>query len=116
MLPRVLKMSPNCSARDTVAEVRHAGGLHHANELHLRYAGLEAVEQALTRAEDHRRDLQIDLVDQASLDRLAGTRCATGDRDVLPAGGRLSLCVGGFDAVGDEMERGAAVHLDRVVG
>jgi hypothetical protein len=51
--------------------------LQHARKLQLRYAGLKADEQALTRAEDYRRHLQVDLIDDAGLDRLAGDRRAT---------------------------------------
>jgi hypothetical protein len=65
--------------------------LQHADEVQLGDAGLEAVEQAFTSPEDHRRHLQVDLVDDAGLDRLPGARGAPGDRDVLPAGGRLGL-------------------------
>ena len=55
-----------------VADVDRAGSLEHAHQLELRLAGLEAVEEPLPRAEDHRGHLEVDLVDQPGLDGLLG--------------------------------------------
>lgn len=55
-----------------VADVDRAGSLEHAHELELRLSRLEAVEEPLPRAEDHRGHLEVDLVDQPGLEGLLG--------------------------------------------
>src|SRR5688572_20883870 len=77
---------------------------------------LDAVEDPLTGAEQDRRDVQRELVDDAGNEGLAHGRGAA--RDVYAAlPGRLArLCVSGVEAVGDEVEGGPAFHLDRLVG
>lgn len=44
-----------------------AGRLEHAHQLQLRLARLEAVEEPLPHAEDHRGQLEVELVDQPGL-------------------------------------------------
>lgn len=78
-------------------------------------AGLEPVEQALTRTEYHRADLKIDLIDQTGCDRLSCARGSSCDGDGASTGRRLGLGVGGVDPVGDEVKGGSAPHLDRLV-
>ena len=67
VIPRDASSIPSAlsGSRDAVTDVGHTGGLQHPDEFHLGDAGLEAVEQPFTRAEDHRRHLQVDLVDDA---------------------------------------------------
>lgn len=55
-----------------VADVDRAGSLEHAHQLELRLSRLEAVEEPLPRAEDHRGHLEVDLVDQPGLEGLLG--------------------------------------------
>jgi hypothetical protein len=55
-----------------VADVDRAGSLEHAHQLELRLSRLEAVEEPLPRAEDHRGHLEVDLVDQSGLEGLLG--------------------------------------------
>ena len=43
-------------------------------------------------------------------------RAAARDVDAVLAGGLTRLCVGGVEAVGDEVEGRPALHLDRLVG
>ena len=90
-------------------------GLEHPDQLECGLTRLEPVEQALTRTEYHRADLEIDLIDQSCCDRLPCARGSSCDRDVAPTRSRLSLGVGGLDPVGDEVKGGPALHLDRVV-
>ena len=68
-------------------------------------------------AAEHDRDLdQVHVVDEAGSQEVADDRGATADPDVEP-GGRLP---GGFERLGrrgvEEVEGGAALHLDRGLG
>ena len=74
----------------------------------------DAVEQPLARAEHDRDDVQVQLVEQAGGEVLVDRARAAGDRDVLVAGGRARLLERGLDPVGDEVERRAALHLERL--
>src|SRR3954453_9736664 len=75
---------------------------------------LDAVEDPLAGAEQDRRDVERELVDDAGNEGLAHSRGAT--RDVYPAlAGRLTrLCVGSVEAAGDEVEGRPPFHLDRL--
>jgi hypothetical protein len=74
---------------------------------------LDAVEDPLAGAEQNRRDVERELVDGPGYERLAHGRGAAGDVDAAVAGGLARSRVGGVEPVGDEMERRAALHLDR---
>src|SRR3954467_8728983 len=76
---------------------------------------LDAVEDPLAGAEQDRRDVERELVDDPGNEGLAHSRGAT--RDVYAAlSGRLTrLCVCGVEAAGDEVEGRPAFHLDRLV-
>src|SRR4051794_30273325 len=76
---------------------------------------LDAVEDPLAGAEQDRRDVQRELVDDPGNEGLAHSRGAA--RDVYAAlPGRLArLCVSGVEAAGDEVEGRPAFHLDRLV-
>src|SRR3954451_18119353 len=76
---------------------------------------LDAVEDALAGAEQDRRDVERELVDDSGDEGLAHRRGAT--RDVYAAlSGRLTrLCVSGVEAAGDEVEGCTAFHLDGLV-
>src|SRR3954451_25333679 len=75
---------------------------------------LDAVEDPLAGAEQDRRDVERELVDDAGHEGLAHSRRAA--RDVYAAlTGRLTrLCVSGVEAAGDEVEARPAFHLDRL--
>src|SRR5207237_5539536 len=75
---------------------------------------LDAVEDPLAGAEQDRRDVQRELVDDPGNEGLAHSRGAA--RDVYAAlPGRLArLCVGSVEAAGDEVEGRPAFHLDRL--
>src|SRR3989442_12330953 len=75
---------------------------------------LDAVEDPLAGAEQDRRDVQRELVDDPCNEGLAHSRGAA--RDVYAAlPGRLArLCVSGVEAAGDEGEGRPAIHLDRL--
>src|SRR5215216_6949998 len=72
---------------DRVADVGDLGRLDHPRrgELDPLVVGeCEAgVEQALSVAEQHRGDVQLELVEQPALDHLSQQRAATGDRHLL---------------------------------
>src|ERR671935_1147603 len=75
---------------------------------------LDAVEDPLAGAEQDRRDVERELVDDPGNEGLTHSRGAT--RDVYAAlPGRLArLCVSGVEAAGDEVEGRPAFHLDRL--
>src|SRR4051795_12591382 len=76
---------------------------------------LDAVVDPLAGAEQDRRDVQRELVDDPGKEGLAHSRGAA--RDVYAAlPGRLArLCVSGVEAAGDEVEGRPAFHLDRLM-
>src|SRR5438034_10991228 len=76
---------------------------------------LDAVEDPLAGAEQDRRDVERELVDDPGNEGLAHSRGAT--RDVYAAlPGRLArLRVSGVEAAGDEVEGRPTFHLDRLV-
>src|SRR3954453_1034291 len=76
---------------------------------------LDAVEDALAGAEQDRRDVERELVDDPGDEGLAHSRGATRDVYAALPGGLARLCVSGVEAAGDEVEGGPALHLDRLV-
>src|SRR5262249_31567158 len=76
---------------------------------------LDAVEDPLAGAEQNRRDVERELVDDPGNEGLAHSRGATRDVYATLAGSLTRLCVSGIEAVGDEVEGGPAFHLDRLV-
>src|SRR4051812_21926774 len=77
---------------------------------------LDSVEDPLAGAEQDRRDVERELVDDPCDESLAHGRGATRDVYAALAGRLTRLCVSGVEAVGDEVEGGPAFHLDRLVG
>src|SRR2546423_15233743 len=77
---------------------------------------LYAVEDPLAGAEQDRRDVERELVDDPCNEGLAHGRGATRDVYAALAGRLTRLCVSGVEAVGDEVEGGPAFHLDRLLG
>src|SRR5437763_8629812 len=76
---------------------------------------LDAVEDPLAGAEQDRRDVQRELVDDSGDAGLAHSRGATRDVYAGLAGRLTRLCVSGVEAAGDEVEGRPAFHLDRLV-
>src|SRR5436190_21117300 len=76
---------------------------------------LHAVENPLARAEQDRRDVERELVDDPGNEGLAHSRGATRDVHAAVASRLTRLCVSGVEAAGDEVEDRPAFHLDRLV-
>src|ERR671932_1159588 len=76
---------------------------------------LDAVEDPLARAEQDRRDVERELVDDPGNEGLAHSRGATRDVYAALASGLTRLCVSGVEAAGDEVEDRPAFHLDWLV-
>src|SRR5262245_8141693 len=104
---------PSRSPRDAVIEVRHPRGLHRA-ELFKPYLGANAFQQSLAFAEDHRGEVQMELVEQTGGEVLTDGAGSTGDQDVLVARRLARLLESGFDSVGCEVEGRASHHLHRL--
>ena len=92
------------TSADAVLQVRHARRLDRPDlfEPELR---ADAVEQACAAAEHERRDVQLELVDEAGSQVLVDGVGSAADRDVLAAGRRLRLLERRLDPVGHEGER-----------
>src|ERR671934_1835054 len=75
---------------------------------------LDAVEDPLAGAEQDRRDVERELVDDPRNEGLAHSRGATRDVHAALAGRLTRLCVSGVEAAGDEVEGRPAFHLDRL--
>src|SRR3954447_17930717 len=80
----------------------------------LKFERLDAVEDPLAGAEQDRRDVERELVDDAGNEGLAHSRGAARDVYAALAGRLTRLCVSGVEAAGDEVEGRAAFHLDRL--
>src|SRR3954451_24268882 len=76
---------------------------------------LDAVEDPLAGAEQDRRDVERELVDDPGNEGLAHSRGAARDVHTALAGRLTRLCVSGVEAAGDEVEGRPAIHLDRLV-
>src|SRR3954466_2824611 len=76
---------------------------------------LDAVEDPLAGAEQDRREVERELVDDPGNEGLAHSRGATRDVYACLAGRLTRLCVSGVEAAGDEVEGRPAFHLDRLV-
>src|SRR5262245_43630065 len=77
---------------------------------------LDAVEDPLAGAEQDRRDVERELVDDPGNQGLAHGGGAARDVYAAVAGRLTRLCVSGVEAVGNEVEGGPAFHIDRPVG
>src|ERR687885_1822820 len=76
---------------------------------------LDAVEDPLAGAEQDRRDVERELVDDPGNEGLAHSRGATRDVHAALASRLTRLCVSGVEAAGDEVEDRPAFHLDRLM-
>ena len=77
----------------------------HSNPLR---SAVEVVEQSFSAAQQHRRDGDLQFVDQAGPEVLLDRRRPAGDLDVLAAGRVERPLQRGVNAVGDEVEDRAA--------
>src|SRR5215213_2959038 len=75
---------------------------------------LDAVEDPLAGAEQDRRDVERELVDDAGNEGLTHSRGAARDVYAALAGRLTRLCVSSVEAAGDEVEGRPALHLDRL--
>src|SRR5262249_13840570 len=74
---------------------------------------IDAVEEMLARAKQHRRDRKMHLVDQPGPQIFLDGGDAAAEADILAAGGFESALERGLDAIGDEVKGRAARHADR---
>src|SRR3954462_11767779 len=75
---------------------------------------LDAIEDPLAGANQDRRDVERELVDDSGNEGLAHSRGATRDVYAVLAGRLTRLRVSSVEAAGDEVEGGPAFHLDRL--
>src|ERR1700752_5034135 len=97
-------------------DVRRAvcgSGFHHAVA---EGREIQALEHRLPPSEPDRRKREVQFIDQAGLQILANCREATSDLDVTCSRGVACALESGVDPVRDEVERGAALHYDRLAG
>src|SRR5919197_214487 len=76
---------------------------------------LDAVEDPFAGAEEDRRDVERELVDDPGKDGLSHSGGATRDVYAALAGRLTRLCISGVEAAGYEVEDRPAFHLDRLV-
>jgi hypothetical protein len=77
---------------------------------------IQALEHRLAPSEQDRRKREVQFIDQAGLQILANCRDATSNFDVACSRGVACALERGVDPVRDEVERGAALHYDRLAG
>ncbi len=97
------------SLQDAELDVRRERRVEDASALELQ-AGAELAEQGSARFKDHGGDVDLELVDELSLQRLLGDASAAADADLSVAGDLPGPLDGGLDAV-DELEAGRAIGL-----
>src|SRR5829696_380907 len=88
---------------DAVLEVRYPGCLDRAELFKLQVRS-DSVEETLAAAQDERRDVDLDFVDEPGRQVLVDDAGAAADVHVLVAGGLLGLLEGRLNGVGDEGE------------
>src|ERR1700709_1673159 len=98
------------SEHDMRGEGRGSGLFHAVAECRK----IQALEHRLASSEQHRRKRKVQFIDQAGLQILANGRDATSDLDVTCSRGVACALERGMDPVRDEVERGAALHDDRL--
>src|SRR6185436_18429140 len=85
-----------------VAQVCNADARDHRRVAKDGWRAGEAVEESNSGAKKKRRDVDVDFVEEPSIQQLLDGVGAV-DADVLPGGGGLGLVHGAFDAVGHEV-------------
>src|ERR1700693_774617 len=77
---------------------------------------IQALEHRLGPSEQNRRKRKVQFIDQAGLQVLANGRDATSDLDVTCCSNLACALERGVNPLRDEVERGAALHYDRLTG
>src|SRR3954470_13285460 len=86
-----------------VAQMGNADAPDHPRVTHEDWRAREAVEESNSGAKKNRRDVDVDFVEESSIQELLDGVGAV-DPNGLPAGGGFGLVHGAFDAVGDELD------------
>src|ERR671923_1265104 len=102
------------SCHHPVLEVRDAGRLDRPDLLKLDLGAPEVVEEASAVPEQHRNDVELELVQEPRRQVLLNDLGAAPEPDVLTVRGLLRPRQCPLDPVGDEVERRAPLHLDRL--
>jgi|SRR5215217_8095405 hypothetical protein len=92
------------SPHHAVPEMRDPGRVDHPRDLQLDGARSDPLEQPHPVAEQHGREVDLDLVDQPRLQELLDNVRPARDPDVLPARRLPRPLQGALDALGDEVE------------
>jgi hypothetical protein len=87
-----------------VAQVRHADARDHRRVAKDGWRASQVVKESNAGAKQHRRDVDADFVEEASIQQLLDGVSAV-DPNGLPGGGGFGLAHGAFDAVGHEVDR-----------
>src|SRR5437879_1195626 len=99
-------------ATDAIANVRRQWRVENLERLK---AGVRyAFEEGLTGTQEHRDEVENDLVDHACCECLTHGGGAAGDVDATLARSLRRAGERGVEALGDEVERRPARHLDRL--
>src|SRR5215203_1962099 len=106
--------TPVLAPDDAVADVRGERRVEHLDRLEPE--GLDSVEQPLAGPEQDGGHVEREFVDHSGGERLTDGRGAARDVDAILAGRLTRLRVCGLEALGDEVEARAALHLDRLAG
>src|SRR3954451_5321284 len=112
--PFVSTILPPLATHRLVLDVRDAGRPDGPNLLELDIAAAEVVEEASAAPEEQRDDVQLELVEEPRREVLVDDLRAAPEPHVLAARGLLRLLKRPLDPVGDEVESGAPLHLDRL--
>src|SRR4051794_30225442 len=98
-----LQRSPYRRRSYPVAQVCNADARDHRRVAENGWRAGEAVEESNPGAKEYRRNVDVDLVEEAGIQKLLdGVRAV--DRNGLPGGGGFGLLHGAFDAVGHEVD------------
>ena len=89
--------------RHRVAQVCNADARDNCRVAKDGWRGGEVVEESNSGAKKNRRDVDVDFVEEASIQELLDG-VSTVDPNGLPGGGGFGLVHGAFDAVGDEVD------------
>src|SRR3954470_11294611 len=110
----LVREAAGSSPRPPVADVRGERRVEHLDWLEPE--GLGSVDQPLAGPEQDRGHVEREFVDHSGGERLTDGGGAARDVDAILAGRLTRLRIGGLEALGDEVEAGAALHLDRLTG
>src|SRR6266571_1927534 len=112
--PELYPRTSRALFRPDEARVGYPGGADELDTLVAEGASVEAIEEALTGAEEDGHDRDVHLVDKAGLQVLLDRCRAAPQPHVQAARRRESLRQRRFDAVGDEIERCPTLHWNRL--